>query len=233
MSASVSEHIVLGPTSPANRRLEKHFRVRGEPFYIACRQNGDRVRQGEAVTHVHCLDGRVRPITVLCGAPILGVDIRVPSTRTHLLTNEATVVERFFADSPLSVFLSHYRVPPAFDDLAAVASTPRWIAAAYRGQCPGISTEAFANWRLRYIAELSGTSVEEVAGTVEYAADVLMKARRILVGDTLVADLRNASLPPDVHEAAARTGIPFLGNRLMLGGGMETFLSSAESPPFT
>lgn len=95
-----------------------------------------------------------------------------------------------------------------------IAAADHCLEAAYRGRCPGVDPDALMQWRVETRAAFRGRSVEEVMADVESARKMLREAPRHLLNwsdapGQYWVDLRGYSIP-ELPEAAAREGIPFL-----------------------
>jgi hypothetical protein len=88
-----------------------------------------------------------------------------------------------------------------------VAAADHCLAHAYAGRCPGVDPDRLLDWRLTSRAEFQKISVEELKARVEAARQALKAAPRIF--DGRVADFREGTVP-ELPEAAAREGIPFV-----------------------
>jgi hypothetical protein len=100
----------------------------------------------------------------------------------------------------------HVHVAPA-EWVRLVAAADHCLAHAYAGRCPGVDPDRLLNWRVASRAEFQKISVEELKGRVEAARQALKAAPRIF--DGRVADFREGTVP-ELPEAAAREGIPFV-----------------------
>jgi hypothetical protein len=95
-------------------------------------------------------------------------------------------------------------------ELLMTAAADHCLAAAYRGECPGVNPEDLMRWRAFSRAKFQRRTVQEVLADVERARDLLRSAPRVeLWAGISVADLRGKEIP-ELPEAAAREGIAFL-----------------------
>lgn len=120
-----------------------------------------------------------------------------------------------------------------------ITAADHCLESAYRGKCPGVDPDALMRWRVKTRAEFQKRSAEDVLADVEVARQRLREARvspdRIVVdllsefdrrsfefiaeglgdefhgGYAVVADLRGQDVP-ELPEAAAREGIPFVAS---------------------
>jgi hypothetical protein len=119
---------------------------------------------------------------------------------------------------------------------AMTAAADHCLAAAYRGECPGVDPDALMRWRVASRAAHQGRTEEEVLADVETARRMLRESagsggcprcggwggcigempphgddETCHAGPYRLADLRGESIP-ELPEAAAREGIPFLAS---------------------
>jgi len=84
-----------------------------------------------------------------------------------------------------------YRLVPQSYICAAAAD--HCLAAAYRGECPGVDPDALMRWRVEQRAAHQGRSVEEVLADVERAREALRAAPTVQLADGIDArDMREA-----------------------------------------
>lgn len=110
-------------------------------------------------------------------------------------------------------------------EIVLAAAADHCLAAAYRGECPGIDPTALMRWRAETRAAFQGRQVEDVLADVERAREALREAPTTEIGGGVVRDLR-ARVVPELPEAAAREGMAFLASvtdrdgrrRVVLGG---------------
>ena len=117
--------------------------------------------------------------------------------------------------------------------LRLVAAADHCLAAAYRGECPGVDPDALMVWRAETRAQFPGRSVDEVMANVQKARDLLATAPRLTFGGERVADMRaleRAEHIPELPEAATRDGIAFLGETRDRDGRVKTVLMAASRP---
>ena len=98
-------------------------------------------------------------------------------------------------------------------ELVFTAAADHCLAAAYRGECPGVDPDALMRWRAESRAAFQGRTIEAVLADVEAARLALAGAHSICCAahdcsanddhDEWVADLRGQEIP-ELPEAAAR-----------------------------
>ena len=113
-------------------------------------------------------------------------------------------------------------VLPDGTDVRLVAAADHCLDAAYRGLCPGVDPDELMRWRARSRAAFQKREVADVIRDIEAATKRLTEAATdwaedesqtgyIAVGKHKSADLRGYSIP-ELPEASARCGIPFLSD---------------------
>ena len=103
--------------------------------------------------------------------------------------------------------ISWYRVS---QEVLFLAAADHCLTAAYQSRCPGVDPDELMRWRAETRARYQGRPVSAVLEDIARARKALAKAPRALIGGVPVADLRGQQIP-ELPEAAAREGIPFLG----------------------
>jgi hypothetical protein len=123
----------------------------------------------------------------------------------------------------------HCRVVP--DDILCAAAADHCLAAAYRGDCPGVEPDALMQWRAASRAAFQRRDVADVLRDINVARAALIAAPRITIGRPLgcvdgycvhigtlppshpdcgcgqvVVDLRGVHVP-ELPEAQARLGV--------------------------
>ena len=114
---------------------------------------------------------------------------------------------------------------PLPEEYVFAAAADHCLAAAYRGECPGVDPDALMRWRAETRAAFQRRSVDGILADVERARERLRAALRVEIGDCGVADLRGESIP-ELPEAAAREGVAYLATvterdgrtKVVLGG---------------
>ena len=119
-----------------------------------------------------------------------------------------------------------YRVPEA---IIMAAAADHCLAAAYRGECPGVDPDALMRWRVETRAKFQGRSVESLMADVESARKELRSRvvpHAVIPG--AVADFGDSTIP-ELPEAAAREGIAFLATVTDRDGRKKVVLQAAGS----
>lgn len=114
------------------------------------------------------------------------------------------------------------RVP---DTLVLTAAADHCLAAAYRGECPGVDPDTLMRWRVASRAAFQGRPESAVLTDIENAR----RALKICQTRNGWADMRGAGKIAELPEAAARDGIPFLAT-VRDRDGREKFVLQAAPP---
>lgn len=167
---------ILGAPDPEMAAIESLLRECGERVEYALSDRGERVTaatayrcpvpeapEGATVYAVECFDvlpdGWVRIDHHRPGDPGYG---RPPA--------------EFFAASSIGQVLDVLGIASRREDVVLAAAADHCLAAAYRGECPGVDPDALMRWRVEQRAAHQGRSVEEVLADVERAREALMDA---------------------------------------------------------
>lgn len=121
-------------------------------------------------------------------------------------------------------------------DLVLAAAADHCLAAAYRGECPGVNPDELMRWRLETRAKHQGREVEAVLADVELARQVLRDRSttdRVWLcpgqdGPTAV-DMRGMHVP-ELPEASARENICFIADGLPGRDGRVKIVCQSGSP---
>ncbi|MBI3256094.1 MAG: hypothetical protein HYZ63_03940 [Candidatus Andersenbacteria bacterium] len=139
------------------------------------------------------------------------------------------------------------------DEILMAAAADHCLETAYRGKCPGISPDALMQWRVETRAAFQQRPVADVLRDVEQARKTLIDApmldcgpdpsvqlytretdpegswpQNAFHGQLTVRDLRGQQIP-ELPEAAAREGIPFLSTVRDPSGREKVVLQAASA----
>lgn len=93
------------------------------------------------------------------------------------------------------------------EECLLMAAADHCLAAAYRGECPGVDPDALMRWRVESRAAFQRRAAEDVLADVERAREALRAAPTLTLAPGLEArDMRGQHIP-ELPEAAAREGI--------------------------
>lgn len=111
--------------------------------------------------------------------------------------------------------VAYARVIPR--DYVLAAAADHCLAAAYRGECPGVDPDALMRWRVTSRARFQGRPEAEVLRDVEAARQALRTRPTIDVAGGAIADCRDVHIP-ELPEAASREGIAFISTPITPDG---------------
>jgi hypothetical protein len=94
-------------------------------------------------------------------------------------------------------------------EILMVAAADHCLAAAYRGECPGIDPEDLMKWRAASRARFQQRDVADVLRDITAAEAAIHAAPRITLRNTELVDLRGLRVP-ELPEAQARLGVSVL-----------------------
>lgn len=109
------------------------------------------------------------------------------------------------------------------------AASDHCLAAAYRGECPGVDPGELMHWRIETRAAFQGRPVEDVLADVERAREALREAPTTEIGGGAARDLRDRVVP-ELIEAAAREGVAYLATVIDRGGRRKVVLGGHATP---
>ena len=117
-------------------------------------------------------------------------------------------------------------------ELVLVAAADHCLAAAYRGECPGVDPDALMAWRVASRAAFQGRSVEAVLADIEATREALRTAPWLDISAGIrVRDMRRETPYPELPEAAAREDASYVSGPLVGPDGQRkmTCAGSAEA----
>src|SRR5690606_26369207 len=77
-------------------------------------------------------------------------------------------------------------------EVVFAAAADHCLAAAYRGECPGVEPDALMRWRVENRAAFQGRPPSDILNDIELAREALRKAPSIDLGAGPVCDMREA-----------------------------------------
>jgi len=119
-----------------------------------------------------------------------------------------------------------YHIPA---DHVLAAAADHCLAAAYRGECPGVDPDELMRWRVAVRAAHQGRPVDELIEDVEQARARLRAAPVVALSESLAArDLRGEYVP-ELPEAAVREGMAYLATVADRDGRQKVVLGAADA----
>lgn len=244
---------VLGAPDPEMQAIERLLTEAGQRYAYALGPDGRRVHPGNAYAST-AMSGPIyhsvgRIILVECGPASEGASLDwlrlgvVPGHESEADTAcEVVRVDHhspgdpgygkspadYLAGSSIGQVWPLLRSDPVPQDILMVAAADHCLAAAYRGECPGVEPDALMRWRAESRAAFQRRSVDEVLADIERATAILRDAPTVMIAGVPVADLGERAVP-EVPEASCRAGIPFLATGLPRDGQKKQVLQSAPT----
>lgn len=246
---------VLGANDPEMQAIERLLQGEGVAYAYAVGPDGGRVHPGNAYTATHYSSSAPAPGTTIvfveCDVPdlrhayeCLTIDHHRPGDPGYgrppaafwaassvgqvisLLCDDSALHPEFF-DNLAAAMESGSYVPESERTYVLAAAADHCLAAAYRGECPGVDPDELMVWRVAQRAAHQGRSVEEVLADVNAARGRL---REQLPGDGFrVADMRSAHVP-ELPEAAIREGVAYLATVTDRDGRVKEVLGGHTTP---
>jgi hypothetical protein len=153
-----------------------------------------------------------REAEVDCAAVVLRVDHHRPGDPGY-----GRPPAEYWQASSLGQVCAALGVEPT-PELRLVAAADHCLAAAYRGECPGVDPDELMAWRAASRAKFQRRTVEDVLADVERARQALREAPLLELAPGVTArDMRGQTVP-ELPEAAAREGVCFIGEQRLPDG---------------
>lgn len=154
---------------------------------------------------------------------VTGTLICVECAERHVVPREATIAvdhhrpgdpgygeppaHYWSASSIGQVWQRLYGAQPPPETLRLIAAADHCLAAAYRGQCPGVDPDVLMRWRVQSRAGHQGRPADAILADIAAARRAIQSAPALDLGRGQTArDLRGQYIP-ELPEAAARDGI--------------------------
>lgn len=230
---------VLGASDPEMAAIETLLRERGESYTLAT-INGRRVFPANAYHADPVLaPPGYRLVAVECGwnggdRPARSCDHHRPGDAGY-----GKPPSGFWTASSLGQVCTLLGVKPT-ENYRMLAAADHCLAAAYRGQCPGVEPDLLMRWRASSRAHFQRRPISAVLADIEAAIEAISLAPMVCVvcgsvnglraccGSHSVHDLRSRGTVPEAPEAAARAGLAFLARVSDRDGGRKEVLQGAS-----
>lgn len=229
---------VLGAPDPEMEEIQNVTTVAQDVIIAHAAVGGTRVHPGNAYksTDMMIVSGRQhfnevdRTVAVECGGPLFS---DLPGKTRTLIdhhrpgdTGYGKPPAEYMSASSLGQVLNLLGLQPT-PKQRLVAAADHCLAAAYRGECPGVDPDDLMAWRAESRATFQKRSVQDVLNDVRRAMDILRNPPAVLrCPEVFVADLRGQHVP-ELPEAAARLGRPFLSSVIEKDGREKVVLQAA------
>lgn len=201
------EHFfILGAPDPEMDTIEALLAERGAPFTFATCA-GKRVNPGTAY--------KADPVEIPAGTNPVWVECASTQQRHVVIdhhrpgdTGYGLPPENYWEASSIGQACALLGVNPT-PELQLVAAADHCLAHAYAGQCPGVDPDELMRWRAETRAAFQRRPIEAVLADVERARRALNDAPKRIIAGVEVADFGDSTVP-ELPEAAARDGVPFV-----------------------
>lgn len=201
---------VLGAPDPEMQEIERVLTEHGYPFVYATRgPSGKRVQastaygtryvSGPVPVHTH------KVVFVECTVYGLHCDFVVDHHQEGD-PGHSKLPHEYMQGSSLGQLLDLLGLEPT-QAQRVICAADHCLTAAYRGECPGVSVEELAEFRLRSRAQNRQISPQDLQAQIEAARRVLEAAPRVDLGGVEVAWVPDAETIPELSEASARYNI--------------------------
>jgi hypothetical protein len=115
------------------------------------------------------------------------------------------------------------------EDYILTAAADHCLAAAYRGECPGVDPDELMQWRAENRAAFQGRTPEEVLTDVRAAQQELLQAPQLDLGtQQTLADMRRDDPVPELPEAATQLGVGYMAGPLIGPDGRKKYVCSGS-----
>lgn len=236
MKKSPQDLVMLGAPDPEMGAIKEVLARVGIPFMYAT-VNGVRVHAGNAYV-ADIPDGASPTAFVECGFRDAFGDCDTMIFDHHKLGDFG------FNNRPLEYWMgsslgqvlgylnwSGIDIYPLSPYAHLIAAADHCLAAAYRGECPGVDQYDLADWRAKSRAAFQGISVTEISKRILYAKKLLQNS--MLFPDTGIVDMRFSSYVPELPEAACQLGQAFISHVIDRDGRGKVVLQSASPEQVT
>lgn len=241
---------ILGAADPEMERIEQLLRAAGEVVKHAS-VGWTRVRPEEAY-QANCpaeVAGSVYLVecdVAMATSPAARIDHHRPGDPGY-----GQPATKFWAASSIGQVATLLSVAPT-KDLVLAAAADHCLAAAYRGECPGVNPDELMQWRVGTRAAFQKRSAADILKDVSATRDALHEAPLIeLVGPAdlphtedhdwsrsvcdgcrktiAVVDMRRTTPYPELPEAAAREGVGYISGPLPDASGRAKFTCAGSA----
>lgn len=225
MSVKNNDLFILGASDPEMEEIEKRVRGAGLPVLHAFFGH-QRVQPCNAyrATGPSCETDRL-VVCVECEVAGLDAAVRIDHHRPGD-PGYGQPPEKYWEASSIGQVCQRLGIAPT-KELRIIAAADHCLAAAYRGECPGVDPADLAQWRIASRAAFQRVDPLYLMEQVDRAKRILQKAPIIVIGDTKVADVRQYGVVKELPEAAAMTNTPFVAQTADKGGRQKLVIQAA------
>jgi hypothetical protein len=204
---------VLGAADPEMQEIERVLTEHGYPFVYATRgMSGKRVLPVNAYSARH-VSGSVplhthQVVFVECWVYGLRCDFVIDHHQEGDPGYDK-LPHQYMEGSSLAQLLSLLNIEPT-QEQRVICAADHCLTAAYRGECPGVSPEELAEFRIRTRSVNRNIPRELLLEQIEAARQLLVEAPRLEIEGVPVAWIAQADEIPELSEASARYNIPYM-----------------------
>lgn len=207
-------HFVVGAYDYEMERIVMHLRRNRLPFAHAL-IGGRRVNMDNA----YSADGWARPSWLRYERPPCFVECDVPNIEPAFRIDHhhpgdpgfGRPPEEFFEASSIGQFLALTGLTPTKADYLTAAAD-HCLRDAYAGRCPGIDRDELLAFRIEAKAKRRKVSPHTILGQIDSARSYLASTITTVIGGEEIADLRGIGTIPDLPEASAYYGLPWIAD---------------------
>jgi hypothetical protein len=133
-------------------------------------------------------------------------------------------------DSTIDLWPDHRPSRALADEIMLAAAADHCLAAAYRGECPGVEPDALMRWRAYSRARFQKRPVGAVLVDIERARAALREAPELVLGPGITARNMIGQKVAELPEASAREGLCFVSEGLPSPDGRAKVVCQSGSP---
>lgn len=222
------DFFVLGTPDHEMREIERVCQERGLAFGYAT--IGGRVVHSYEAHDADDVTCRIplgaRVVTVECSVMGLRADVAIDHHRPGD-AGFGKPPERYLEGSSIGQFLRHIGLEPT-QRQRVIAAADHCLSSAYQGLCPGVSLQELVDFREETRSRARNISREELRRQIQEASRFLRSAPSIELGGTQVAWIEDLAMP-EVSEASAREGIPYMYTKRQHDGRKKAGIQSAPA----
>lgn len=223
---------ILGAADPEMREIERVLTEQGLPFAYA-------LHGRQRVTAPRAYVANATSVPVPRDAEVVFIECRV----AYLACASEVVVdhhrqgdpgfglppERYMEGSSLGQLLRLLELEPT-QAQRVICAADHCLNHAYGNKCPGVSREELVEFRTASRSANRGVSREQIAQEVEIARLALVAAEKVDILGTQVAWIDNVELLPEIADASAMYGIPYMYRKLERDGRVKMGILGAAAP---
>ncbi len=181
---------VLGAQDPEMNAIEKILRESGEHIAYAVDERGARVAPSSAYRATDAVD-EAGAVVDLAGSQVYFVECAIPGVTGTVIDHHrpgdpgyGQPPAEFLSASSIGQTIKVLAMDELPEDIVIAAAADHCLAAAYRGECPGVDPEKLLKWRVETRARHQGRAVEDILADVERAREALRGAPSLRLAES-------------------------------------------------